>query len=322
MAMTKPPFLNGSSSSVRERVPSGKIRNVLPDWMERTASAIEAIAFSRFSRCDRDEAARHEHPAEQRQLQQLRLEEYVQPPVKGHEQDGRIDVALMIGDEDDGPIAWNLFEPSHLAFDAGEEDAEPRSEAPGGVEHARPLEQHRHEQPGWREDQNVEGNGQKGHRRADGGDCGCHGLILARNTKARVTVTSARASRAYASVVERLRRAHGASRRRGVRAGHPATGALLAFVRAAAARSAAGLGREAALERLIDPSFNDRRLSRMTSETSVTMSPRARSSMRFSRNERLFERARKVRLFSTSAMSKIEPLRILSELSLNRPFQF
>ena len=93
------------------------------------------------------------------------------------------------------PLAWvtRTFEPSHFAFDAGEEDAEPHAEAPRGVQHARPLEQHRDEQPGGREDQNVKGNGQKGRRRADGGDCGCHSLILARNTKARVTV-SARAS--------------------------------------------------------------------------------------------------------------------------------
>ena len=194
--MTKPPFLNGSSSSRARARPLGEDQ-------ERVAGSDGADGLGNRGHrllavlpLHRDEAARHEHPAEQRQLQQLRLEEHVQPPVKGHEQDGRIDVALMIGDEDDGPIAWNLFEPSHLAFDAGEDDAEPRSEAPGGVQHARPLEQHRHEQPGWREDQNVEGNGQKGHRRADGGDCGCHGLILARNTKARVTVTSARASRA------------------------------------------------------------------------------------------------------------------------------
>ena len=52
------------------------------------------------------------------------------------------------------------------------------------------------------------------------------------------------------------------------------------------------------------------------------MSDLARSSIRFSRNERLLDLARNVRLFSTSAMSAIEPLRILSELSLKRPFQF
>ena len=40
-AMMKPPFLNGSSSPVRLRVPSGKIRNELPS---RSASAARSIA--------------------------------------------------------------------------------------------------------------------------------------------------------------------------------------------------------------------------------------------------------------------------------------
>ena len=62
--------------------------------------------------------------------------------------------------------------------------------------------------------------------------------------------------------------------------------------------------------------------SRITSETSEMIRNFARSSIRFSRNDRLLDLARNVRLFSTSATSKIEPLRILSELSLKRPFQF
>src|SRR4029453_17480661 len=63
-------------------------------------------------------------------------------------------------------------------------------------------------------------------------------------------------------------------------------------------------------------------VSRITSDTSEMIRNLARSSMRFSRNDRLFDLARNLRLFNTSATSKIEPLRILSELSLNRPFQF
>src|SRR5256885_2149998 len=63
-------------------------------------------------------------------------------------------------------------------------------------------------------------------------------------------------------------------------------------------------------------------VSRITSDTSEMMRNFARSSMRFSRNERLFDLPRNVRLLSTSATSNIEPLRILSELSLKLPFQF
>jgi hypothetical protein len=43
--------------------------------------------------------------------------------------------------------------------------------------------------------------------------------------------------------------------------------------------------------------------SRITSETSEMMRNFARSSMRFSRNERLLDLARKVRFLSTSATS-------------------
>ena len=50
MAIMKPPFLNGSSSPVRLRVPSGKMRNELPARIDRAPSPIEASAFSRFPR--------------------------------------------------------------------------------------------------------------------------------------------------------------------------------------------------------------------------------------------------------------------------------
>jgi hypothetical protein len=50
MAMMKPPFLNGKSSDVRLRVPSGKIRKELPALIESAARSIEAIDASRRSR--------------------------------------------------------------------------------------------------------------------------------------------------------------------------------------------------------------------------------------------------------------------------------
>ena len=42
MAMMKPPFLNGSSSSVLLRVPSGKIRNELPRRIDAAPASIDA----------------------------------------------------------------------------------------------------------------------------------------------------------------------------------------------------------------------------------------------------------------------------------------
>ena len=50
MAMTKPPFLNGSSSPLRLRVPSGKTRNELP---ARSAAAAASIATRLCSRLRR-----------------------------------------------------------------------------------------------------------------------------------------------------------------------------------------------------------------------------------------------------------------------------
>ena len=65
----------------------------------------------------------------------------------------------------------------------------------------------------------------------------------------------------------------------------------------------ARLDHEALLERAIDLGSTSSAFSRITSETSEMISALARSSIRFSRNDRLFDLLRNVRLLSTSAMS-------------------
>src|SRR5687768_8783092 len=50
IAITNPPFLNGSRSPVRLRVPSGKMRNELPARSDSAPREIEASAFSRSAR--------------------------------------------------------------------------------------------------------------------------------------------------------------------------------------------------------------------------------------------------------------------------------
>ena len=67
IAMTKPPFLNGSSSSVRLRVPSGKIRNELPSRIDCDARSIDAKRRFAVLAFDGDEAAGFDHPAKDRQ---------------------------------------------------------------------------------------------------------------------------------------------------------------------------------------------------------------------------------------------------------------
>ena len=79
--------------------------------------------------------------------------------------------------------------------------------------------------------------------------------------------------------------------------------ALAVFARGATAGRAAALTvKQRSSARSTRPSMATA-VSRMTSETSEMMRNFARSSMRFSRNERLFDLARNVRLLSTSATS-------------------
>src|SRR5262245_5586533 len=70
---------------------------------------------------DRHEAASQEHATKERELEQLRLEQHVQPPVERDEQHGRIDVALMVRKKHHGAIARYLIEPAHLAFNPRED---------------------------------------------------------------------------------------------------------------------------------------------------------------------------------------------------------
>ena len=50
MAITNPPFLNGSRSPVRARVPSGAIRNESPARSRSAAASTDAMALVRFPR--------------------------------------------------------------------------------------------------------------------------------------------------------------------------------------------------------------------------------------------------------------------------------
>ena len=50
IAMMKPPFLNGSSSPVLLRVPSGKIKNELPARSDSAPLSIDLSAASLFRR--------------------------------------------------------------------------------------------------------------------------------------------------------------------------------------------------------------------------------------------------------------------------------
>src|SRR5262245_34062777 len=171
----------------------------------------------------------------------------------------------------------------------------------------------------WRpDDQDIKGNEKVGRSRSNGGNqhrrriinerlgrrfrvdraqksMFCVGVILNSASEFRISnVYEARAARRVAGAAAR----GAATAARG--AATAARGATLATLALAAVRALAEKQRSSALS--TRPSIAAA-VSRMTSDTSEMMRNLARSSIRFSRNDRLFDLARKVRLFKTSATS-------------------
>ncbi len=109
IAMTKPPFLNGSSSPVRLRVPSGKMRNELPARSASAARSTGRQALLRLARSSGTNPASVERPDEHRQLPQLGLVEDAQPrkqPAQRENDGRRLDVAAVIAGVDGAPPGW------------------------------------------------------------------------------------------------------------------------------------------------------------------------------------------------------------------------
>ena len=141
--MMNPPFLNGSSSPVRLRVPSGKIRNELParsDSAPRGDRRHRLVAIAAF---DRDEPADVEHRAHDRELAQLRLVEDVELRVQRLEQHRRVDVALVVRAEHDRRSRGTLLAARHPVPDAGQRQRQPDAAVPQRVHPALPAEHDR-----------------------------------------------------------------------------------------------------------------------------------------------------------------------------------
>ena len=100
----KPPFLNGSRSSVRLRVPSGKIRNELPARIDRAPGFDRAHRGFLVAAVDGNEAAEPERARQDRDPVDLVLVEDVHARVQRLEQDRRVDVALVIRAVDGGAV--------------------------------------------------------------------------------------------------------------------------------------------------------------------------------------------------------------------------
>ena len=110
--MMKPPFLNGSSSAVRLRVPSGKIRNELPARIDAAPASIDRIAASLLRRSTGMKPPMPERARQERNRVELRLVEDVHPRVQRVEQDRRIDVALMVGAVHRGAVEREVLAPA------------------------------------------------------------------------------------------------------------------------------------------------------------------------------------------------------------------
>ncbi len=170
IAMMKPPFLNGKSSAVRLRVPSGKIRNELPARIDAAARSIDAIDASRRSRSTGTNPPATITAPEHRQLRQLGLEQHVQALVQRLEQHRRIDVALVIRAEHHRAIRGNVLAAAHAIANAGQSERQADADVAGNVERGLVLEADADRERDRTGDQDVEGNDDVGQYRTNGGN--------------------------------------------------------------------------------------------------------------------------------------------------------
>ena len=134
IAMMKPPFLNGRSSSVRLRVPSGKIRNELPDRIDRGARLDRAHRRFLVAAVDRDEPAMPERARQHRDRVDLLLVEDVHARMERVEEDRRIDVALVIRAVHRGAVERKVLGAGDAVPDAAQREAEAHAAVAEDVE--------------------------------------------------------------------------------------------------------------------------------------------------------------------------------------------
>ena len=170
IAMMKPPFLNGSISSVLLRVPSGKIRNELPARSDSRAGLDRSHRRFLVAAVDRNEPAHPERARQHRNAIDLVLVEDVHSRVQRRVKDRRIDVALMVAAVDRRAIARQVLGAGDTVLDAGERQSQAHAAVAEDVQQVRPAEergQQHADEPG---DEDVEGNRDVGRDGSDGGN--------------------------------------------------------------------------------------------------------------------------------------------------------
>ena len=113
IAMMNPPFLNGSSSPVRLRVPSGKDQERVARPAARSAAPFDGRqALLGIAALERNEAGQVEGLDQHRQLAQFGFVEDPQPRkqlVQRVEDDRRLDVARVVDGVNRGAVALDVF---------------------------------------------------------------------------------------------------------------------------------------------------------------------------------------------------------------------
>ena len=169
--MMKPPFLNGSSSAVRLRVPSGKIRNELPDRIDAAPASIDRMRRFLVAPVDRHEAAHAKRARQDRNRVDLGLVEDVHARVQHVEQHRRIDVALVVRAVDGGAVERQVLGAGDANADAATAQgraARRRARRCTGCPSSRKTADS--SMPIGRGDEDVEGNGDVGEDGPDGSD--------------------------------------------------------------------------------------------------------------------------------------------------------
>jgi len=165
-----PPFLNGRRSSVRLRVPSGKIRKEFPARIDAAPASNRSQRRLLVAAIDGDETAVAERARQDRNRVDFGFVEDVQAGMDREEQHGRVDVALMVRAVDRRTVARHVLEPGDAEADAAQHEPEPDADVAEHVEMTLRAEHRGNDHPRRRDDQDVEGDGDVGEDGAESRD--------------------------------------------------------------------------------------------------------------------------------------------------------
>ena len=146
-AMMNPPFLKGKSSSVRLRVPSGKIRKEFPRRIDSAASSMAASASSRRPRSTGTKPPVSMTMPRIGSFRNSALNRMCRRRCSTPIEHGRVDVALVVGAEDNRAPRRHVLAADDLVADARGGQRQPDAAVGQLVEEPLPLEGDGNQQP-------------------------------------------------------------------------------------------------------------------------------------------------------------------------------